>query len=202
MAETTNNKNRKKLILQLRMVELNWQCFVTVKAILKPWSPGGLNHLLVLDTENPDQWITIDDPQPMENRLMEHFQQHFQQAHGSPFTIAPLAPLLDYHSLTPYAELILQGNAPLNPELDPATSLLLKHHQHVTPPTFDPHHPLNYEELKNGFCKWLEWTSTSPSRCHLGIYKSLIKDVCNPKKKRRPQAFLATPTQPIQMMTL
>jgi len=73
---------------------------------------------------------------------------------------------------------------PLNHSIDPATTLLLKYHQQVTLPRYNPHHPLNYEELKNEFCKWPEQTSTSPSGHHLGIYKSLIKDVQDPKKKK------------------
>jgi len=37
-------------------------------------------------------------------------------------------------------------------------------------------HPLEYDALMDGFRKWPERTTTSPSGRHLGIYKSLLKD--------------------------
>jgi len=46
-AKETNNQTRKKLIKQLQMAEMNQRCFATIKAIMKPRSPRGLNHLLV-----------------------------------------------------------------------------------------------------------------------------------------------------------
>ncbi len=42
---------------------------------------------------------------------------------------------------------------------------------------------LNFEKLTEGFKKWPEKTSTSPSGRHLGVYKSLLKDVHRKKDK-------------------
>jgi len=41
---------------------------------------------------------------------------------------------------------------------------------------------LDYSKLLKGIKKWPECMTTSPSRCHLGIYKSLGKHVVEKKK--------------------
>jgi len=40
-----------------------------------------------------------------------------------------------------------------------------------------PTHALEFEPLMQGFQKWPECMTTSPLGCHLGIYKSLLKDL-------------------------
>jgi hypothetical protein len=55
----------------------------------------------------------------------------FGQAHGTPFTQAPLAELLNWQADTETAELILQGSY-TNAELDDVTQLLLKHCEATT----------------------------------------------------------------------
>jgi len=41
----------------------------------------------------------------------------------------------------------------------------------------DTAHPLTFEGMLAGFKKWPEKMATSPSGCHLGIYKSMMKDL-------------------------
>ncbi len=47
--------------------------------------------------------------------------------------------------------------------------------------------PLEFEALMSGFKKWPEHTTTSPSGCHLGVYKSLLKDHHNEKPGEVPK---------------
>jgi hypothetical protein len=62
---------------------------------------------------------------------MSRNRRHFGEAHGTPFTVAPLAELLTWEGDTNTADLILQGeyNAA---ELDDITQLLLKHCETVS----------------------------------------------------------------------
>ncbi len=81
-----------------------------------------------------------------------------------------LAKLLYYNSLTPFGQQVLDGTANLhNLDISHHTRLLL-HHQKAPK-------PMPFKEMMKGFQKWPECTSTSPSGCHLGIYKLLLKDL-------------------------
>jgi len=51
--------------------------------------------------------------------------------------------------------------------------------------------PLTFIKLMVGFKKWSECTATSPSGCHLGTYKSMLKDL--PKKDNHFNAGFSTP---------
>jgi len=92
-ANLIGNKKKKKLILQLRLAEMNWKCFAQVQLILKPKSPGRLMHLLIPD-DTPNRWQMVDDRTKMETHLLQHCQKHFSNAQGSPYMIPPLSTLL------------------------------------------------------------------------------------------------------------
>jgi len=93
---------------------------------------------------------------------------------------------LGFNGLTPFGEQITQG-APIPPEiaLDPATCLLLSHEKTLLPPTESQVHPLDFKLLVK---VWPEQTTTSPSGQHLGVYKSLLKDLppSNPPPDYKP----------------
>jgi len=114
----------------------------------------------------------------MEDHLLKHCHMHFCQAHGTPCMQQPLSNLLGFDRLAPFGKLIHWGDPiPDNLNLDPATHLLLQHQKSLLPPTEQPSHELEYEPLMQGFRQWPERTTTSPSGRHLGIYKSLLKDM-------------------------
>jgi len=96
--------------------------------------------------------------------------------------------LLNYNSLTPFGAQVLQGTADLNelPILQ-HTKLLLQHQKTWLLKDHQQFHQLSYAAMLDGFWKWPKCTSTSPSGCHLGIYKSLTKDA-NWKDKKCTQA--------------
>jgi len=161
------DKSRQRLIFQLRQAELNRRCFVAVKSILKPKSPGGLTYLLVPDDNDSSQWKTIDDAKTIEKTLLSFCQSHFTKAHGSPFTVLPLSDLLKSDSVTPFADSLIKGTADIDRlPLDKATKAFLKHQRRPSHFLAKPQ-PLNFEKLTEGFKKWPEKTSTSPSGRHL-----------------------------------
>jgi len=187
-AKQMKDKSRQRLIYQLRQAKLNRRCFAAVKSILKPRSPGGLTHLLLPDANDSTKWNTIDDALDVEKNLLSYCQSHFATAHGSPFTVPPLSDLLQTHSDTPFATALINGTANINElPLDNATKAFLRHQRR--PPHFSAKpQPLNFEKLTEGFKKWPEKTSTSPSGRHLGVYKSLLKDVHRKKDKQNPNS--------------
>jgi len=176
-ALATNNTERKQLILRLKHAEETQQCFALVCHILHPSTPGGLTHILIPQSHDNPEWIRVTDMDKMEDHLLEHGCKHFWQAHGTPFIQPPLSQLLEFSGLTPFGDLIFDGQPiPNEIDLSLATRLLLTNQRRLLPSHASLTHPLEYDTLMNGFHKWPEQTTTSPSGCHLGIYKSLLKD--------------------------
>jgi hypothetical protein len=105
------------------------------------------------DTEDkPHKSITL--PEEVELYLMARNRRHIGQAHGTPFTVTPLAKLLTWDGDTDTAELILKGEYNAD-ELDNITQLLLKHCETVS--TLDAVQPeLSVDEFvgKNQSLAW------------------------------------------------
>jgi len=161
----------------MKQAEENRQCFSIVWQMLNPTTPGGLTQLIVPTSDASAPWITIHDKETMEQHLLQHSREHFSQAYGTPFTQPPLTDLLNFDGVTPFGDTIFAGT-PIPPDLDiaPATRLLLQHQRSLLPETENTDHPLDFDLLMQGFRKWPEKTTTSPSSHHLGIYKLLLKD--------------------------
>jgi len=176
-ARAAKDNNRKSLILGLKHAEETRRCFALVRATLNPSTPGGLTHLLIPDKHDHLQWVRVSEVADMDDLLLEHSRQHFRQAHGTPFTKPPLSTLLGFDGLTPFGDQIFQG-APIPDDLNiiPATRLLLLHQRSLLKPHERNTHPLEFDALMQGFRRWPECTTTSPSGRHLGLYKSLLKD--------------------------
>jgi len=174
-AKNSKNKDQQKLILGLKQAEENRRCFAMVRQILKP-KTGGLTHLLHRNPDN-DQLETINDRATMEMLLLQRSQEHFKQAHGTPYMVEPLCSLLGTDGLTPFGQQIL-NREPIDPDL-PITEgarLLLENQYNKIPKLRNTEHALEFEPLMKGLKKWPERMATSPSGRHLGVYKSLLKD--------------------------
>ncbi len=131
---------------------------------MKPRSPGGISKLIVDSAHDPTQQQILQDANLMDQHLLEYCKKHFSQADGTPYTVPPLAPLLEYSGLTPFGQQILHGTAAIDElPLNHHTKLLLKHQEYCTPLTQPTHQDMPYDQLMQGFCKWKERTSTSPS---------------------------------------
>ncbi len=91
-------------------------------------------HVLIPSNSNATLWQTVTDIKTMEAQLLQHGQQHFQKAEGTPFTQDPLKSLLGNHSLTLFGDNIYHGD-PINPTLsiDPTTWHLLENQRNAIP---------------------------------------------------------------------
>ncbi len=188
-ADNTDDKAKRKLILHLKLAEQNRKCFAIHRNFMKPRSAGGLTHLRIPADTQPNKWQTVIEPRAMETHLIEYCRIHFQQAQGSPYTVPPLSTLLNYDSLTPFGSQVLHGTADLNAlDVSHHTKLLLQHQKMTLPSRRQRFHNMPFEAMLDGFRKWPERTSTSPSGRHLGIYKSLAKDANKKQSKKKPNS--------------
>jgi len=147
-----------------------------------------VTHVLVPDPTDPKKWDTVHDITQMEQHLLNQSRKHFSQAHGTPYTVDPLATLVPNDGLSNFGETIFRGE-PIPPDLpiSEPTRLLLQHQRNLLPPQTQTMKPLEFEPLMAGFRKWPEQTTTSPSGRHLGVYKSLLKDKHNEKPGEIPK---------------
>jgi len=164
VAQASTNTKQQKLIIHLKRAEENHQCFLLAKNFFKPQSHSGLTKLLVPVADQPDTWLTVTNSQEIDYHLLEHSQSHFGKAHGTPYTVSPLAKLLGYNGLTNFGKQVLHGTAPLNDlPINHHTKLLLTHQQYCMPLHQPIYQEMPYDQLMQGFCKWKEHTSTSLS---------------------------------------
>lgn len=126
------------------------------------------------DPKTCTEWQTIDVPSEIVENLQRRNKQHFGQAHGTPFTLDPLADDLTFCGDSPMAESILDGTYCTNPYPE-SVQLLLQHlkqtHKIVT---MDNRPTVTLEEFKGKLQAWRESTTTSPSGLPLGHYTALF----------------------------
>ena len=108
----------------------------------------------------------------METAIIQNNQKHFAQAEGTPPTKPPLSTILGNGHNNSCTK-ILQGQfiAPTNLPMQMKRYLeeMERTNKHPTNKALIP--PLH---IIDGFKKWREQTSTSPSGIHLGHYKALL----------------------------
>ena len=132
---------------------------------------SGINRIQIPSTTS-DEWITVDTPIEIENKLRERNQKHFGQAQGTFLTTPGFCEKVDWGSSTHTAELILQGEYN-DPKLNEVTQEFVSYMKKKTtldtiPATLTP------AQWKGKIKSWKESTSTSPSGFHLNHSKTLI----------------------------
>jgi len=156
--QQTNDKGWQQLIRHLCLAKQNRKCFQLHWQFMKPQTAGGLTRLLVPDDTDKNKWKTIKNPTEMEDQLIAYCQDHFKEAHGSPYTVPPLSTLLQPNSLTTFGQQVLNGTADI-PSLNVShhTKLLLCHQQ-AWPQTHLPQfHNLTFADMIARFQKgWRE----------------------------------------------
>ena len=139
---------------------------------------SGLSRLEV--PKNPDEktfkqckeWITIDTPKDIEEKLLSRNQTHFGQAHGSFPRIPPFSEWIDWSASTHQAELILDGNF-TPPDLEELAQDLIRHMEKRTQ-LYSQKEEITAEEWIQKIKILSENTTTSPSGFHLTNSKALV----------------------------
>jgi len=171
-------------------------CYALVRSVTKPRQPGGLSHVKIPNPENT-HWESIYEPRALEKHILKQHRKHFSQAAGTIFTRNPLRTLINDKCTSNFAKQVLAGTANLEDlSIDDYTKDLLRHLKTKVSPTENPANPLDSDDLIQGFKRWPEKTTTSPSGRHLGIYKSLAKHFPPPKDKNNPEPF-PEPQEPV-----
>ncbi len=159
-------------------------------------------HVSITDTEKikklPDtteEWETITVPEEIERMLLQRNQNHFSQAHGTPFTTDPLQATVGYKANGYSVDLILSGSYEES-TLTPVTSLLVKHLQARTTNTING--AITKEDVLGKLRNWHESTTTSPSGLHLGHYHCMWKKPTIPPGEPARDRIIAQQDQLLQ----
>ena len=88
--------------------------FAKIRCFRTPDRGHGISSIQVptdptVSPKDSKEWITIDAPDKVVEKLRERNRLHFGQAHGTPFTMPPLSKDLDFDGATSFADMILDG---------------------------------------------------------------------------------------------
>ena len=123
-----------------------------------------------------NQLRTVTDNHEIEDCLIKRNIEHLNQAQGTPCTIPTLSTLLGYDSFTPFGNNILNGTTNFENlqliNIQKSSFLNLRKHSSTNSSKINNH--ITVKEMSEGFKKWQEKTSISPSLRHLGHYKCLL----------------------------
>ena len=123
------------------------------------------------DIKQCTRWKTVVDPKSVSETIIKRNQEHFGQAHGTPFTISPLSEHMQYTTHTAEAVEVLLGKYPTE-GLDTYTALFL-HNLRLKQKPLEPE--ISVDQFWNKIKNWREATSTSPSGLHLGHYHAMVQ---------------------------
>jgi hypothetical protein len=172
--------------------------YKNIRNTVKPQQYGGLHCIMaprhkdsinppsdyqafLSTTEDKDiKWDTILDKKTIETNLIRFNRNHFRAASASPCGgKGAIHDQLTFTSLSPHALEMLNGNIP---DTWYGNDKLLREFltSFTIPDRIKDIDPISIEittdDVKYGFGKWKESTSTSPSGRHLGHYKAIIQD--------------------------
>jgi hypothetical protein len=175
------DKNHATLLRRLKRNEKVKRVLVTekIKAAKEKGQRQGVTRLEIprppaTDPKTCTDWQTINIPSEIVENLQRRNRQHFGQAHGTPFTVDPLAEDLGFCGDSPNADLILDGNYQLEGHQE-SVRMMLKHlkqtHEIASLQTYPT---VSLEEFEGKLRAWRESNTTSPSGMHLGHYKALF----------------------------
>jgi hypothetical protein len=134
-------------------------------------------QLPVTPTDNPKDckdWITVNAPNEVVEKLRDRNRVHFGQAQGTPFTVPPLSKDLNFDGATSSADMILEGTYDSS-RLAKITRLVISQLRESKYAICAPlTTKISDTEYINKIKHWKEGTSTFPSGMHLGHYHAMV----------------------------
>jgi hypothetical protein len=157
-------ENTKEMYRKLRNARGSHQSgFTTIEV---PRDPNETNYKQCRD------WISIDVPTEIEDKLRVRNQRHFGQAQGTFPTVPPFSEWVDWSASTHVSDLILEGQWHPS-ELSPLQQDLINYMKRRT--DLDTiADTVTTTEWTEKIQNWPESTSTSPSGFHLTHSKALL----------------------------
>jgi predicted transcriptional regulator len=162
----TNGDNHKAAgkVKAIAHAEKTARTFSKLKRIFTPNNKSGLTSISI-PTGDSSPPIQVTEDSEIIRHLTIRNKAHFSQAQGTPCTTPEVETILGK-----YGETTVENNTTTN--TTSATRQLIHQLTRDRLPQISTH--ITEEEIKNGFSKWKEKTSTSPSGRHLGTYKALL----------------------------
>lgn len=211
MSGIKDDQSYAKILRNILKAEATKNLFKKLRNILKPPRSSQIQSVSVptdptQDPKSCTEWTTLDIPQDIYQSITTRNQQHFNQAHGSPFTKEPLSDDLSYNGVEgPEVQHVLQGNYPSFSTLDFHTQQIIKRISDISSVTSE--YPpiashISEEEFKSKLKIWSETTTTSPSGLHLGHYKALIHNFHPSTLLDQPELINEVKTKQRQMLEL
>ena len=133
------------------------------------------------------KWKNVIDPTEIETLIVERNIKHLSQAEGLMSTTKTMKIIIGSDKYTLDVDAILSSN------FTPSSNLLTPPHERYfqnlqrknnIQPKGAPN-TINIDDVNEGFEKWEEKTSTSPSNRHIGHYKSLLARNGHNKKESK-----------------
>jgi hypothetical protein len=98
--ENLTNATYQKRLRKIKQAHERQRHFKRLRSIIKPTQKGGLSYILVpkdfdstnypYDPEQVDEWEPVHEQNELQQFIQKRNITHFGQAHGTPFTVAPL----------------------------------------------------------------------------------------------------------------
>jgi hypothetical protein len=177
--ELEGNKKHASILCNIRKAKEMKKLFAKIRYLRTPERWTGICSIKVPahPTDNPKDckdWITINAPAAVVEKLRDRNRLHFGQAQGTPFTVPPLSEDLDFDGATSSAEMILDGTYDSSGLADITRLVISKLRKSKysirAPLTTTISNTAYTSKIKN----WKESTSTSPSGLHLGHYHAMV----------------------------
>jgi hypothetical protein len=197
-ATIAESQRKAKIVTKTISSETCRGTFTTIRNVLKPSEQLGISKLIIprskgatnnndeeiyqlLQTSDPDDlvWETVINREDLERHLLTYNRCSFRAASESPCGHGVIHDALTFSSLSPTSLKLLHGEIPNNWGGDDAAlqeflaSFAIPECVRRTPPI---EFEISEDNVENGFRKWPESTSTSPSGRHLGHYKAIIQN--------------------------
>lgn len=175
-----SDRSKAIILTQLQKTETISAVHKKIKAHMKSSSHQSITRVEVPinPSDNPKTctaWKVIGVPSEVSEVLQKRNRTHFGQAHGTPFTIEPLAGSFGYSGCTLAGRQVLHGNFDVQSVEEPSASTILRHMKKPHTHRAYPIHPeIDLDSFVSKLRSWRESTSTSPSGMHLGHYRAMV----------------------------
>jgi ribonuclease HI len=167
-----NDKKAKAAVARIKQAEHLSGIFMKLKAVMGKSHGPGIAFLLlpVINGEHK----TIVDSDDIEENIRESNYRHFGQANDTTFAKRLIKLIFGTYGTNDESKQLLDGIIPtgLDNESEAMHSIMKKMKRHDAVIEIDGR--VTMDEVRNGYKKWRESTTTSPSGCHLGHDKAAV----------------------------